>query len=344
MPTFPTSFSIPDSKWKEYEHLRQVSKTKGFSDWLQKITPQKKHFHSEEAKYLASYSECYFAITFRKGGWESLRHYEMLIAGAIPYYLHIDQIPENSMYKFPKALIQEAMSLPGVPNQKRVYNYIINRKYDKILIDFNLFDQDKYFEIRAKIFDFIQMNLLSSIIANDIIVSSSEDPPKTILMHSVNQGGPQDYQRDLILIGLFELGYIIHTTFDISYLFSDFDQTILTKLYGKGFTYGRCLTKLHKENWIFIKTMSIENITWDDNVLCIISTKSNHSFPNNWTIYAKYAKNLIFLNGNDDMPSEKHQPPIEGGKLFIREYNSIHLQEQNWIVDQIKIIYKSTEF
>ena len=44
------------------------------------------------------------------------------------------------------------------------------------------------------------------------------------------------------------------------------------------------------------------------------------------------------------VPDYKFFKGIEGGKLFIREYNSIHLQEQNWIVDQIKIIYKSTEF
>ena len=57
----------------------------------------------------------------------------------------------------------------------------------------------------------------------------------------------QDYQRDLLVIGLVELGATVYTTFDAAHLFRSFppercdDAVRFGYYHGRGFTYGRSL-------------------------------------------------------------------------------------------------------
>ena len=68
----------------------------------------------QEAEYFDDYSRSFFGFTRRKAGWDCMRHYEILAAGAIPYFANLSDVPANTMASFPKALVQEAMSMPGL--------------------------------------------------------------------------------------------------------------------------------------------------------------------------------------------------------------------------------------
>jgi hypothetical protein len=78
-----------------------------------------------QPEYYKDYEEAYFGLTMKKeAGFECERHYEILARGSIPYFLDWDLYPSNVSVRLPKALITQAMSLPGVPNQSEVRNKI----------------------------------------------------------------------------------------------------------------------------------------------------------------------------------------------------------------------------
>jgi hypothetical protein len=61
----------------------------------------------DEIPYFKDYQKSYFGLTFKKGGWDCLRHYEILMNGCIPFFPNIEECPPFTMEKFPKNLIIE---------------------------------------------------------------------------------------------------------------------------------------------------------------------------------------------------------------------------------------------
>jgi hypothetical protein len=96
----PIQFSFPDSKFALYN----TTKTKDIAF----ITPLNKetYIHTTEKKYYEDYASSYFAITTKKGGWDCMRHYEILGNGCIPYFINLQECPKNTLHNFPKELLQ----------------------------------------------------------------------------------------------------------------------------------------------------------------------------------------------------------------------------------------------
>ena len=64
-----------------------------------------------QAEYYRQYGESYFAFTRRQGGWDCMRHYEILAAGAVPYFENIDACPAGTLTFLPKDSLREAIAL-----------------------------------------------------------------------------------------------------------------------------------------------------------------------------------------------------------------------------------------
>lgn len=65
------------------------------------------YIYDNEFDYYEGYRESYFGLTFRKGGWDCLRHYEILMNGCIPEFLNLEKCPPHTMTTFPKDIIIE---------------------------------------------------------------------------------------------------------------------------------------------------------------------------------------------------------------------------------------------
>lgn len=65
------------------------------------------YIYDNEVDYYADYQNSIFGVTFKKGGWDCLRHYEILMNGCIPYFPGLEQCPQRTMTLFPKALVLE---------------------------------------------------------------------------------------------------------------------------------------------------------------------------------------------------------------------------------------------
>ena len=42
------------------------------------------------------YQNSLFSLTYRKTGWDCLRHYEILASGSIPLFLDLEKCPEDT--------------------------------------------------------------------------------------------------------------------------------------------------------------------------------------------------------------------------------------------------------
>jgi len=136
----PISFAIP-----EEQIIKNVlKKEKLFGT----VIPGKNetYIYTNEKDYYNDYAISYYGKTWRKDGWDCLRHYEILANGCIPYFPDIDSCPSKTMVNFPKDIIKET-----------------NNYAKRLLIHPN------YHEINNQLIDYTQKNLTTKVLANKII-------------------------------------------------------------------------------------------------------------------------------------------------------------------------------
>ena len=159
----PIQFSIPEIKI-----VKNVpKKDKDFAFIIPGVIST--YIYTQEEAYYADYQRSYFALTFKKGGWDCMRHYEILANGCIPYFIDLDKCPIDTMPFFPKELIQEAMNLEGVKHIRK--NLILNEWWDFkgvefLKIDHTKFNKEKYYEILEKLLAYTQNYLTTRAIAS----------------------------------------------------------------------------------------------------------------------------------------------------------------------------------
>jgi hypothetical protein len=185
------------------------------------------YIYNSESEYVRDYSRSYYAITTKKGGWDCLRHYEILAAGSIPYFVNLENCPSQTMTLLPKRLILEAMHLPGVSQGA---------------IDHTLFDQKRYFEILEELLAYTRNVLSARKMAETILKTAQYTGSGTILY--LSQDPSPDYLRCCTLIGLKELlGNRVIDVPKIEHIYTSYPQDEKL-LYGKGFNYTKIVEDL----------------------------------------------------------------------------------------------------
>lgn len=136
---FPISFSIP--KEKVLTNFTNVTKKK----FSAQIIPwdRNTYIYNDEISYYKNYQESYYGITIKKGGWDCLRHYEILANYCMPYFIHLENCPENTMFNFPKKQCIEASHL----------------------IESDFFNEGKYYEYLNFMFEYLKNNLTTEKVA-----------------------------------------------------------------------------------------------------------------------------------------------------------------------------------
>jgi hypothetical protein len=224
---YPIGFSIPEIKIVS----SIPEKTRDFA----KIIPGQfgTYIYKEESSYYKGYQEAYFGVTHLKGGWDCLRHYEILCNGCIPYFLGLDECPENTLTFLPKELIKEAMNLEGV--------YYLH-------IDHSKFDKQKYNEILAKLLEHTKKYLSTRAMATYVLEKINYKGSGKILFLSRDKA--PDYLRCTLLIGLNELlpGRIVDFP-KIPHIYTDYTENV-SNLYGRGMSYTKIVkdTCSNREN------------------------------------------------------------------------------------------------
>jgi len=97
----PISFGVPESQLI----TSNPKKYKLFAD----IVPgnKKTYVYSDEKSYYNDYATSYYGMTWKKGQWNCMRHFEILANKCIPYFPDIEDCPPFTMVNFPKDIIKE---------------------------------------------------------------------------------------------------------------------------------------------------------------------------------------------------------------------------------------------
>lgn len=296
---YPIQFAISEKKM-----IERIPEKK---QWFASIIPGalSTYIYSNEADYYAGYRQSYFAHTSKKCGWDCMRHYEILANGCIPYFSDLDKAPPKTMFRLPRALILEAMNLPGVSSSG---------------IDETLFDKKRYEEILVQLLDYTREHLTTRAMARYMlacvnysgtgkILYLSNDRSNNVCNPCTNDVYP-DYLRDGILIGLKELfgGNVVDVP-KIPYIYTNFGG--VQHLYGKGMSYTKIVEDLQVDRED-IETR-IRNREFD----LVIYGAVHLGLRYHDLVRSVYSKDeILYLCGEDSHICEyKHLPHI-----FVREF------------------------
>jgi len=218
---FPIQFSIPETKIVQKIPVKD-------QDFATVIPWQlNTYIFTREEDYYKDYQRSYFAITCKKGGWDCMRHYEILANGCIPYFTDLEKCNPDTMLFLPKELIIEAMNLEGV---------------SYLNIDYTKFDIAKYSELLKKMLDHTRKYLTTTKMARYLLNTIDYAGNGTILYLS-NDISP-DYMRCITLAGLKEL--MPNRVIDfpkIDHIYTNYAGNI-QELYGKGMSYTKIVEDL----------------------------------------------------------------------------------------------------
>lgn len=113
----PIDFSIPGEKIHftdaDYKDREPFAKLIPVNQSINSEYMKTYGFDTEE-EYYNMYRKSLFGLTSKKGGWSTMRHYEIIANGCLPYFVDIENCPKNTLFRWPKELLIEIKNLPGV--------------------------------------------------------------------------------------------------------------------------------------------------------------------------------------------------------------------------------------
>jgi len=97
---FPTGFGIPYNQIRPIDlnnKTQIIQKTAPYHSIFKPATDLGTRYHhifSDEAEYFDDMSKSWFGLSSKKGGWDSLRHYEIMASGSLLLFRDYDKKPE----------------------------------------------------------------------------------------------------------------------------------------------------------------------------------------------------------------------------------------------------------
>ena len=281
MPIHPISFSIPASKIRTTvpEKIQNIASL--IPGDLSTYT------FTDETSYYDDYAKSIFGKTWKKGGWDCMRHYEILANGCIPWFVDLDKCPQNTITHFPKKLVLDAME------SSNPESFI------------------------PELLEYTRKHLTTKAMAQYIFDTVGCPSPKRILFLSSDPS--PDYLRCLTLSGMKEiLGKNCIESPHIPHIYDDYGST--ENLYGKGFSFTKSIPTTSKSPLVHID--EIRNHTFD----LIVYGSMNRGMPYYNEIIKVYSPSEIILLFGEDLDVEYTKKfsyiasfEKKGHPVFIRE-------------------------
>jgi hypothetical protein len=240
----------------------------------------------QETEYNDMYKSARFGITKMKGGWDCLRHYEILMNGCIPLFEGLDDCPSATLTTYPKELNKEAYALYESWSE------------DSLHIE-------KYNQLCAKFLHHTRTHCTTSATAKYFLSKiKNGDKAKRILLLTGHHG--VNYNRETLWIGLKRhiqsVGGVAVEYDKMPFLYDDFDNTVPNKYYGSNcFTFPKRLQKDvdMSESEIVSK---IQGNFWDLIIYGKVGPDEFCTFPFFNLVKQHYNKNKIaFIFGGDEI-------------------------------------------
>lgn len=315
----PLSYCIPDECIIPTKEFLMLDKKYTVAPLIPGNTTT--YIYETEDEYYNMYKSSVFAHTSKKGGWDCLRHYEILANGCIPVFndengCHLKDCPDMTLTRFPKQQLQYQI-----------------QPFAKTLI-----------EEMEKLLEFMRNTCSTSATAKYFMenmgytnisenVNLHLQPPNILLIRG-NCG--VNYTRETLWIGLHrlitEIGGIATEYPQMDYMYDDYTGDV-SALYGKGMTYSRRLTEreepMNKKEIID----KIQSRFWDIIIYGKVGIDEGYegSIPTMplWNyVYQHYDKNKItFLYGGDGCQNMKTQNSYSEHLLYHMNFAKCFVRE-----------------
>jgi hypothetical protein len=157
--SLPIAFSIPKNVIVE-----KLSKKEYY---LMPLVPgvENTYIYSDQNDYYSMYQKSLFGLTWKKAGWDCLRHYEILSQGCMPLFLDIHHLPTTMMFTYPR---QQVETLLDVAVKINGYQKNMDFTYDDRItlsnVDFSTIefinpDEYGYYDIANELLDYTRKYL-----------------------------------------------------------------------------------------------------------------------------------------------------------------------------------------
>ena len=293
----PITFSVPKEKICDNHNV----KTKILSNLIPGVAST--YIYNTEEEYYNEYKKSYFAITKKKGGWDCMRHYEILANGCIPYFINIKDCPEKTMHILPKDLLMEA----NILYDKKFKNKNIDEINEEVINEYNI--------LQKKLFKYTKDFLTTDKVVEYMLKKTNYEKISKILYLS-SETNP-DYLRCVTLHGFKTLfGNNCHDYPKIPHIYKS-NSINYANLYGKGMTYTNLLEQsLHDNNLDNTINEDIKNKYYD----IIIYGSYHKGLPYYDLINEIYKPNEIILMCGEDIHCCNYNDYLKNGHhLFVRE-------------------------
>lgn len=270
------NFSIPEEKIVKDLPMNKVR-------MMSEMIPgkQETYIYNTEEEYYKQYQESFFGMTCKKGGWDCLRHYEIIANGCLPVFKDIERCPTRTLSLYPKELQLEANQLYST--------YLYSELDDPVFLS-------KYYDLLQRMVTYLREFLTTEKMAKYVLDKSGNSNAKRILY--LSRDTEPDYLRDLTLHGFkSSFGRECVDFPPIPHLYKGCH---MNGLYGKGITYSGLIDlELHNsdiDSYNIIRGL-IQQHYFD--VIIYGSMTRGMMFYN--TVLGTYkSSEIIFLNGEDD--------------------------------------------
>lgn len=185
--------------------------------FLSTTYPGTPHSFTQWEDYLEEYRSSYFALSTRKGGWDTFRHLEIVFSGTIPLMPRLGKAHPYALAHYPRRFLTSVLDSlidqgPALPDD----------------------------ETREFVSQWARNHLTTQAMARYLMEVSGMDTQRVVFLDQ-SLAARTDYLSAFTFIGLTEiLGADVIAAFEPAYLFDDYgDDT--SKFYGKGFGYTRAI-------------------------------------------------------------------------------------------------------
>jgi hypothetical protein len=311
---FPVWFSFPTSKILRQENKTQI--------WAVVLPSQgRKYIYDKETAYMHDYTTARFGYTWKKGGWDCLRHLEIMAAKCLPVFKGVEACPPCTMVGYPKDLFSEIHRAVTMVAKELNPSWDSNALKPLLPASHPLLKEsewtrtlDLYFEANLKSGSMVKiMHMAYAHKLGDVLLR----PPRNVLFVDSAIPTMPDYQSMFTLIGLYEAwpSATIDVAFDVPYLFDDYKLST-TGLYGRGFNYALAINASLR-----VKVSQSDILQRDrDGLYDLVIYGSITRCSWNLAILNTPPRKRWIIFGEDDVPSkEQISKYSSSGFFFSRE-------------------------
>jgi hypothetical protein len=290
---YPLNFSFPRPELMPAELSRRPH-------FLSSTIPGEPFSFDSWDDYLAEYRSAYFALSTKKGGWDTFRHLEILFSGGIPVMPGLGKAHAHSLAHFPKkalagvyeSLVRDGPALPGPATQQFLRAFAREHLSSEAMAGFLL-----------------QITGLES---SSILFLDESLPART------------DYLSAFTYIGLKQAtGQRTQAAFEPHFLFEDFTGDTRT-LYGRGFGYSRSLPAELRGSLATDGTTpsKLAEVSASFDAIVVGNYDANRGLVEQLRQLGVPASKFVCIVGSD-LPSDfrlRHDIARSGMTFFVREF------------------------